>query len=194
MRGPYQATQLVSELIATGIEAELRSIEREESFPQGSLGVPGLVTATDPGDVPIEKYPAVVVSTSTTPSAVLSDSEPGEEEWEVTYTIEAEVRVTHPNPETTDALRYAWLLAVRQCVLSNRQLDGAAIGSSFAEAYDAVGGDGRGRFYSAALIRFPLTVTETLVKGSTTRAGAVDITGYWVGPRDTLHVPPTPQP
>lgn len=194
MSGALGAVRRVAALLADVIPGQLRAVEAALNLPAGVLPDPGLVQPTQPGELGVEDYPALIVSVLSTTAGELEDLDtygdlldgPGtslapSELWSLVYRMRVEVFVVADNVEAADTLRYAYLLAVRWALLSNRNVPDVLVERSgdvhddrpatqatlggatplFAEAFDTVAG-GENNAWSQALLDFPLTIAEAV--------------------------------
>ncbi len=196
MRGPLAVARFAKTLMDERLERQLRQVEVDDpDLTRGMLSTPRLVTYTEPNwPIGIDQQPAVILSVRNAGTAVLQDVSAGEETYDVTYEVAAEVYLTAASPSVADVARYSWTLAIRQVWLSARDLGGFSVLPGFTETYDTVVESDKGQeWVSRALSVVQVVVAEKYATTRTlTPVDTLQVKAGYVGADEELNVPVHP--
>jgi len=196
MRGPLAVARFAKTLMDERLEHQLRQVEVDDpDLTRGMLSTPRLVTYTEPNwPIGIDQQPAVILSVRNAGTAVLQDVSAGEETYDVTYEVAAEVYLTAASPSVADVARYSWTLAIRQVWLSARDLGGFSVLPGFTETYDTVVESDKGQeWVSRALSVVQVVVAEKYATTRTlTPVDTLQVKAGYVGADEELNVPVHP--
>lgn len=178
MIGAEGASNLVAEMLADRVPGRLAAIAARTGAAEGTLPPLQLVTASDPGPLGLEQYPALIVMTrSSVPSGqVVEVDDPGRELYRSVYDLRCLLWVRGETYPDTDLSCKRTLLAVRETLLANRDVGQGTtvLPGSLREDYSGVFPDpAAGGNLAGAYVDLQVAVEEWL-DPTTAAVGVVD--------------------
>lgn len=170
MIGPEGAAQLVSTYLEARLPVQLAAVRARLAVAASALPDPGLVLPVDKLRLGVEDYPAVLVEVQRLRRLIRVDVDAGRELYAGVYPVRTLMFVRGDDQLDTDLVRKRYVLAVREALLSRRQLTGLDPGPtgivvdplSLAESYSPTMTDDAGATIQGAYVDVDVTVREDL--------------------------------